>query len=103
MADFFNKKINLKDGQIYQMPASPNPHSLALIGFTSSIKPGVKPNPTLKLATQSNTATVNQHPPVQHQGWMICDQETVFCWVPVPWLTRVVSSVALFTTYQLGR
>jgi hypothetical protein len=26
MADFFNKKINLKDGQIYQMPASPNPH-----------------------------------------------------------------------------
>jgi hypothetical protein len=29
-------------------------------------------------------ATVNQHPPVHHQGWMICDQKTVFCWVPVP-------------------
>jgi hypothetical protein len=29
-------------------------------------------------------AVVNQHPPVHHQGWMICDQETVFCWVPVP-------------------
>jgi hypothetical protein len=24
------------------------------------------------------------HPPVHHQGWMIRDQETVFCWVPVP-------------------
>jgi len=48
---FFNKKINLKDGQIYQMPASPNPQLLALIGFTSAIKPGVKPNPTLKLTT----------------------------------------------------
>jgi hypothetical protein len=23
--------------------------------------------------------TVNQHPPVHHQGWMICDEETVFC------------------------
>jgi len=48
-------------------------------------------------------ATVNQHLPVHYQGWMICDQETVFCWVPVPLLTMVVSSVALFTTYQLGR
>ncbi len=27
-----------------------------------------------------------------HQGWMICcDQETVFCWVPVPYLTMVVT------------
>jgi hypothetical protein len=26
---------------------------------------------------------VNQRPPVHHQGWMICDQETIFCWVPV--------------------
>ncbi len=48
-------------------------------------------------------AIVNQHGPVHHQGWMICDQEPVFCWVPVPQLTMVVSSVALFTTYQLGR
>jgi hypothetical protein len=24
------------------------------------------------------------HTPVHHQGWMICDQETIFCWVPVP-------------------
>jgi hypothetical protein len=38
-------------------------------------------------------ATVNQHPPVHHQGWMICEQETVLCWVPVPYLTMVVSSV----------
>jgi hypothetical protein len=38
---------------------------------------------------------VNQHPPVHHQGWMICDQETVFCWVAVPELTMVVSSVGV--------
>jgi hypothetical protein len=30
------------------------------------------------------TATVNQHPPVHHEGWMVSVQETVFCWVPVP-------------------
>jgi hypothetical protein len=28
--------------------------------------------------------TVNQHPPVNHEGWMISGQEIVFCWVPVP-------------------
>jgi hypothetical protein len=28
----------------------------------------------------SGTSTL----PVHHQGWMICDQETVLCWVPVP-------------------
>jgi hypothetical protein len=26
----------------------------------------------------------NEHPPVHHEGWMVSDQETVFCWVPVP-------------------
>jgi hypothetical protein len=29
-------------------------------------------------------ATVNQHPPVHHEGWMISGKETVFCWLPVP-------------------
>ncbi len=29
-------------------------------------------------------ATVNQYPPVHHEGWMVSGQETVFCWVPVP-------------------
>jgi len=48
-------------------------------------------------------ATVNQHPPVYHQEWMICDEETVFYWIPVPYLTMVVSSLALLTTYQPGR
>jgi hypothetical protein len=28
-------------------------------------------------------ATVNQHPPVHYQGWMICDEETVICRVQV--------------------
>ncbi len=34
------------------MPASPNPQLLALIGFTSAIKPGVKPNLTQHLNSQ---------------------------------------------------
>jgi hypothetical protein len=25
-----------------------------------------------------------QSEPAPHEGWMIMDQETVFCWVPVP-------------------
>jgi hypothetical protein len=29
-------------------------------------------------------ATVNEHSPVHHKGWMISGQETVFCLVPVP-------------------
>jgi hypothetical protein len=34
---------------------------------------------------KKSPATVNQqHPPVQHEGWMVSRQETVFCWVPVP-------------------
>jgi hypothetical protein len=35
----------------------------------------------------------NPNPPVrlQPQGWMISSHETVFCWVPVPYLTTVVS------------
>jgi hypothetical protein len=28
--------------------------------------------------------TSNQHPPACHEGWMVSDQETVFCWVSVP-------------------
>jgi hypothetical protein len=43
------------------------------------------------------SATVNQHPPVHPEGWMmVSGQETVFCCVPVPSLTMVVSSVVLF-------
>ncbi len=26
---------------------------------------------------------VNQHPPAHLEGWMVGDQETVFCWVPI--------------------
>jgi hypothetical protein len=29
-------------------------------------------------------ATVNQHPPVHREGWMVSGQETIFRWVPVP-------------------
>jgi hypothetical protein len=35
------------------------------------------------IASQRCTATVNQHPPVQHEGWMINGLETVFCCVSV--------------------
>jgi hypothetical protein len=27
---------------------------------------------------------LNQHPPAHNEGWMIIDEETVFCWIPVP-------------------
>jgi hypothetical protein len=33
---------------------------------------------------KKSPATVNQHPPVHYEGWMVSSQETVFCWVPVP-------------------
>jgi hypothetical protein len=46
-------------------------------------------------------ATVNQHPPAHHEGWMINGEKAVFCWVPGPWLTMVVSSVAFLITYLL--
>jgi hypothetical protein len=42
-------------------------------------------------------ARENQYPPVDHEGWMVSGQETVFCWVAVPWLTMVASSVAFFS------
>ncbi len=42
--------------------------------------------------------TVKQHPPAHREGWMVSGQETVFCWVPVPYLTMVVTSVAFFLT-----
>jgi hypothetical protein len=51
-----------------------------------------------------NINPVNQHPAVHHEGSMISGQETVFCWVSVPKLTMVVSSVAFFkkiSTYLL--
>jgi len=39
-------------------------------------------------------------PAAQHEGWMVRGQETVFCWVPVPYLTMLVGSVApLLITY----
>jgi hypothetical protein len=41
-------------------------------------------------------ATVNQHPPAHHEGWMVTGQESAFCWVPAQKLTMVVSSVAFF-------
>jgi len=43
-------------------------------------------------------ATMNQHPPVHHEGWTVSGQETVFRLVPVPWLTMVFSLVTFFTT-----
>jgi hypothetical protein len=43
---------------------------------------GVEEN--LLLPLPEPRATVNQQPPVHHEGWMISGQETVFCWVSVP-------------------
>jgi hypothetical protein len=41
-------------------------------------------------------ATVNQHPPVHDEGWMINGLKTVFYCISVPQLTMVVSSVSFF-------
>jgi hypothetical protein len=37
---------------------------------------------------------------MQHEEWMVSDQEITFSWVPVPYLTMVVRSVACFITFQ---
>jgi len=42
------------------------------------------------------TATVNQHPPGHHEGWMLNGLKTVFCCVSVAYLTMVVSFVSFF-------
>jgi hypothetical protein len=56
----------------------------------------------LDLSQRFHTSLLELVLPVHHEGWMISDQETVFCWVPVPYLTMVVSSVAfyLLPTYK---
>jgi len=45
-------------------------------------------------------STCGSHQTSTHQhtieGWMESEQETVFCWVPVPWVTIVACSVAFF-------
>jgi hypothetical protein len=41
-------------------------------------------------------ATVHQLPTAHHEGCMVSGHKTVFCWVPVPKLITVVSSVAFF-------
>jgi hypothetical protein len=48
------------------------------------------------------SATINQYPPVHYEGWMVSGHRTIICWVPVPWITMVVTSVAItFSTYLL--
>jgi hypothetical protein len=37
-----------------------------------------------------------------NDGWMASGQETVFCWVPLPTLITVVTSIASFATYLLA-
>jgi hypothetical protein len=46
------------------------------------------------------SATINQHPPVQYEGWMVSGHRTIIRWVPVPWITMVVTSVAITTTHK---
>ncbi len=45
---------------------------------------------------------VNQHPPAHVEGWMVGDQETVFCWVPV-FLRLAQWQLILFCGLLLGR
>jgi hypothetical protein len=37
---------------------------------------------------------------MHHEGWMVSDKETVLCWVSIPLLTMVVSSV-VFSFHSL--
>ncbi len=43
-------------------------------------------------------AHTNDH----NEGWMVSDRETVCCWVPVPLLTMVVTSVAFLKNHCLS-
>jgi hypothetical protein len=43
-----------------------------------------RPHLLSRLGIKVMLGTVNQHPPVHHEGWMRSGQETVFCWVSVP-------------------
>jgi hypothetical protein len=43
-----------------------------------------------------------QSEPVDHAGWIVSDQETVFCWVPDLYLTMLVTLV-FFWNYLLTR
>jgi hypothetical protein len=48
---------------------------------------------------QPFSVKVNQHPPAQHEGWMVSGEETVPHWVPSSLAkTMVDCSVALLTT-----
>jgi hypothetical protein len=57
---------------------------LALLDFNNWDELEFIPNETGAVMGDWVTPAVKQHPPVHHQGWMICDQETDICWVPVP-------------------
>ncbi len=46
-------------------------------------------------------AKVNRHPLAHHEGWMVRGQETVFCWVSVPYLTMVSSIAQLVVSGRL--
>ncbi len=67
----YNKnKLKMYKGRVHY-GGLPDLRSLRQIG-------GRKPESSHRLAT------MNQHPPAHHEGWMVSGQETVFCWVPVP-------------------
>jgi len=38
---------------------------------------------------------------MDREGWMVSGQETVFCWVPVPWLTMAAGQLLFLATYLL--
>jgi len=61
---------------------TPGAHPL---GTSIRLKNSTLFNPTITAFFHSLfLATVNQHSPVHHEGWMVNGLETVFCWVPVP-------------------
>jgi hypothetical protein len=54
------------------------PFLLARTGINNSSTPNWVPTQSW-LLWGHGMATVNQHPPVHHDGWMVSGQETAFC------------------------
>jgi hypothetical protein len=51
-----------------------------------------------RLSTCQSEPALTMH----HEGWMVCDDEIVYSWVPVSYLTMVVSSVAFLNYLHIN-
>jgi hypothetical protein len=49
-----------------------------------------------KMRDVSRSQEWPKHPAAQHEGWTARAQETVFCWVPVPYLTMYLTMLVAY-------